>query len=169
MSSQTDWMVGCFLSAQWKLQYATLMVVMQILHYPMALWYLGARSYCILQFSPARVLCVKVLSLPVQSLQRFMNLSDFSEQQMHLLECPDAEIVEMHHEQLFRTSWWMCVGVRAACMLLSAYTAFEQGDVTASVLLTVLFLVFSWLVKLCFLILCILKSLCLRVPMSHTY
>ena len=65
MSSQTDWMVGCFLSAQWKLQYATLMVVMQILHYPMALWYLGARSYCVLQSSSARSLCVKVLSLPV--------------------------------------------------------------------------------------------------------
>eukprot|EP00802_Teleaulax_amphioxeia_P019409 Tamp_19641.p1 GENE.Tamp_19641~~Tamp_19641.p1 ORF type:complete len:255 (+),score=9.24 Tamp_19641:162-926(+) len=94
-------------NTQWKLRYATLIVVMQSLHYPMALWYLGARSHCILQSSSARSLCVK----------------------------------------LFRTSWWVCVGVRAACMILSAHSAFVQGDVTAAILLAALFFVFSWLDK----------------------
>ena len=41
----------------------------------------------------------------------------------------------------------MCVGFRAACMLLSGYTAVEKGDLTAAVLLATLFVIFTWLVR----------------------
>lgn len=100
---------------QWKHEYCNLMVIMQILHYPMAFWYLGVRAYCMFSSAPARSLCV----------------------------------------QLFRPSWWMCVGFRATSMLLSIYSAlarwqaggifFLDADLTAAVLLATLFAVFLWL------------------------
>ena len=48
---------------EWRSSYADLAVLMQILHYPMALWYLGARAYCICEQPAARSLCIKLFRL----------------------------------------------------------------------------------------------------------
>lgn len=49
-----------FSAVQWQRQYADLTVLMQSLHYPMALWYLGANRPCILPSPDAQKLCVQV-------------------------------------------------------------------------------------------------------------
>ncbi len=49
-----------FSAVQWQRHYADLTVLMQSLHYPMALWYLGANRPCILPSLDAQKLCVQV-------------------------------------------------------------------------------------------------------------
>jgi len=49
--------------------------------------------------------------------------------------------------QLFRVSWWMCVGFRAQCMVLAVYFAQAKQDGVAASLLATNLLVFLYLVS----------------------